>query len=394
MRVLISYFCFAWLLLIGLVACAPKEKTVVQEVVTIDASREYPEKKMLLQDMAEVDYIRLETSDEMLWKGGVKAFTDNYILNQNLSTGDILLFDKTGKIIRKINHQGGSGEEYSPYSSALFDEENEELYVNDTDKRKIFVYDLEGNFKRVLDFVPDKYYYYSSLHLFDAKHLIVYNDAQEDEEDNSYLILSKQTGEIEKEIIIPPTSRKLFLRHTLQSGGETMTIVFMNYPLAAAHPKLILTEISNDTIFSLNQAMELKPIIVQKPSRSTMEHETFLFYTMESNNYIFLSATAKKFIGEGYNTKAIAYNLIYDKKEAACYQQDVRNGDFTPEKKVYIPPVMPQLSLSNKNVFLQILNAGDLVEAYENNQLTGRLKEIAKELDEEDNPVILVARFK
>lgn len=47
----------------------------------------------------------------------------------------------------------------------------------------------------------------------------------------------------------------------------------------------------------------------------------------------------------------------------------------------------------NKEIaFIQKLDAADLVEAYEKGQLKGPLKQIAAELNEESNPVIMVAK--
>ncbi|MDF9828724.1 6-bladed beta-propeller [Parabacteroides sp. PF5-6] len=393
MKNLISFLCVAGVLLAGLPACAPKEKTVVQEVVTVDVSREYPEKKMLLQDVAEVDYIRLETSDEMLWQGwSVTAFTDRYILNQNHSTGDILFFDRTGKALRKVNRQGGSGEEYSPYSDFLFDEDGQELYFSDRNKKKVFVYDLEGNFKRALDYAPDKRY--TDLKVWDAERLIAYNNVYDETIINSYLILSKETGAIEEEFSIPQTKQKLTSLLRVQDGDNVMVYRFMTYPLQAAHPNFILTEISNDTIFSMNRAMELTPIAIQQPSRATMDPEVFLFQAMDSREYTFYYTIEKKVTGEGMRAKMEDRILLYDKKEGKLYRQNFQNDDFHTEKLTPILPERTQLSLNNQNVCLKVLQAADLVEAYENNHLTGRLKEIAKELDEEDNPVILVARFR
>jgi hypothetical protein len=40
------------------------------------------------------------------------------------------------------------------------------------------------------------------------------------------------------------------------------------------------------------------------------------------------------------------------------------------------------------------LEAPDLVQAYEKGQLKGRLKELAAELDEESNPVIMLVKHK
>ncbi|MDF9828726.1 6-bladed beta-propeller [Parabacteroides sp. PF5-6] len=376
-----------------LFACAPKEKSAENELYVIDIGREAPVKEMVLQDMAEVEYIRMETSDEMLWQGwAVSAFTDQYIIDYHFRSGDVLVFDRKGKGIRKINRKGESGEEYSLYSNLLFDEEQEELYFNDPMKNKILVYTLDGTFKRALDHAADKRY--TDLRLFDSERLIVYNSLYPDDQVNTYLILSRETGAIEEEFLIPQMGNKLNTQHRMTVGEQELLVFIPNYPLIATPPEFILTEISNDTIFTMNRAMELTPFIVQQPARRTMESETFLFYAFNSSNYLFLTSIEKIFKREHGNINPARKHWMYDKKEGKLYQPAIRNGDFTTEEEITITTQQTVFSAANQNVYLQVLHAGDLVEAYANNQLTGRLKEIAKELDEEDNPVILVARFR
>ena len=51
--------------------------------------------------------------------------------------------------------------------------------------------------------------------------------------------------------------------------------------------------------------------------------------------------------------------------------------------------------LNNEDIaYVTHLNAYDLLEAYENNKLRGSLKETAANLNEEDNPVIMIAKYK
>ncbi len=391
MNNLVKLICCSFLLLS--IACTQKEKEADNEIVIVDVLKEYPEKKMLLQDIADVEYIRMETTDDLLWQGRqANAFTDQYIINHHFKSGDVLFFDKTGKAIKKINRQGGSGEEYSAYSNFLLDEDNKELYFDDRYKKKIFVYDLNGVFKRVLEYAPDKRY--EDLRNFDANRLIAYNNLLKEDEINSYLIISKSTGEIEHEFIIPQTGRKLSNRQRIQDGENVMIYSIQTLPLTAVSPDFILADISNDTIFSMNKSMELYPIAIQQPSRPTMDPERFLFYAFDCYDYLFFEVVEKKFEGEGMNVKVKSWDLVYDKKESKLFQQNIYNGDFTSEKKISISTQMTQFSDANKNVFLQVLNAADLIEANENNQLKDKLKEIAKDLDEEDNPVLLVARFK
>jgi hypothetical protein len=381
--------CYYLPLLSILFACTQKEKTAGNETVTVDVSREYPIKKMLLQDIADVEYIRLETTDDMLWQGGAGAFTDRYIVNFNFTTGDILFFDKTGKGIKKINRKGESGEEYSAYSRFLPDEENDEFYISDPNKKKIFVYDPDGNFKRSFDWAPDKRY--TELTVFDANRLIAYHSVFNEDEANSFLILSKMTGEIDREFILPQGGRRITDWHLVQDDKNIMVYKVLTFPILKFSPDLILTDVSSDTIFSMNTStMERTPLIIQQPARATMDPEVFLSYAMESRNYIFLYSVEKNY-GKGESKTSV---LVCDKEDGMIYRQDIQNGDFSSGGKIGIAPQTTHFSASNKNVYLEVLQAGDLIEAYEDNRLKGKLKEIAAGLDEEDNPVLLVARLK
>ena len=49
---------------------------------------------------------------------------------------------------------------------------------------------------------------------------------------------------------------------------------------------------------------------------------------------------------------------------------------------------------NNETAFSVAIDAFDLVEAYNENKLKGKLKDIASKLKEEDNPVIMLVKHK
>lgn len=95
---------------------------------------------------------------------------------------------------------------------------------------------------------------------------------------------------------------------------------------------------------------------------------------------------------EGFPRTALAY----DKQERAIYQVEVYNEDFVDREPVNMSLEMFVLNLINNNgvAFTRVLSASDLVEAYKDGKLRGPLKEIAAGLDEESNPVIMIAKYK
>jgi hypothetical protein len=91
-------------------------------------------KELILQDFLDVEYIPLETTDEFLTSAYVQAIGKDIILVRNINQaggGDIFIFDRTGKGVRKINRRGQGNEEYiNIYGLISLDEDNGELFVN------------------------------------------------------------------------------------------------------------------------------------------------------------------------------------------------------------------------------------------------------------------------
>ena len=102
------------LALVGCMGCGNRSASSVDNLIRVDVMADYPEKELILQDLMDVEYIALETTDDFITKGAVKAIGKDIMLVTNRgSDGEILVFDKNGKGLRKINRLGQSGEEYT-----------------------------------------------------------------------------------------------------------------------------------------------------------------------------------------------------------------------------------------------------------------------------------------
>ena len=62
----------AIILLAVLVSCGGKQQST-NDIITVDVNANYPEKELILQDFMDVEYIPLETTDEFITQGVVKA---------------------------------------------------------------------------------------------------------------------------------------------------------------------------------------------------------------------------------------------------------------------------------------------------------------------------------
>ena len=126
---------------------------------------------------------------------------EKYIIVTNFyDDGNIFVYGRNGKAIRKINRKGQGEEEYVSMRSVSLDEENEEIFVNDFHAKKIRVYDLEGNFKRSLNQRSEKSSFYVEMLDYDKDNLICYDKFNFEV---PFLLVSKQDGSITKEITVP-----------------------------------------------------------------------------------------------------------------------------------------------------------------------------------------------
>ena len=368
-------------------------------LITVDVSKSYPKKELILQDLFDIEYVPLETTDEMLTEGHIQYIGDNYMIFKNLGrmAGEIFIFDRQGKAVRKINRLGQSGEEYLNILGVDHDEQADELFVNSHYSDKVFVYDSEGNYKRSFDYLDGTLY--APIKILDEERLIAYDDYFEydkvPEKRDCYLILSREDGRLLEKIHIPYEEKKslIIMRRDL-NGKLTGNWGIRNTLMPPYQDGWLLIEPSADTIYTYSASRGLMPLIVRTPPVNEMDPEVFLFPTIFTDRYVFMQAVERSF-NFGVDKDVPRTNLIYDKTEQTAYEGEVINRDFegTPVNLWFAHRVIMEFN-DDEIAFATRLEAPDLVEALNDGKLRGPLKEIASSLDEEDNPVILIAKYK
>lgn len=370
-------------LLLVMVGCRSDQQPA-DDLITVDVTKDYPKKELILQDFMDVEYIPLETSDEFITKGSVKAIGKDFLLVTNQGRdGDIFVFDRAGKGLRKINRFGQGAEEYSGMTEIVLDEDKNEMFVEDFSARKILVYDLSGNFKRSFKFADTAYY--NDLFNYNSDHLICYKSYSipKENEQACHVIISKQDGSITREIRIPSEA---FATPVLTKGELTVTAEF--HLIFPNHDNWALVNTSSDTVYNYLQNGNITPFMARNPSIHTMETQIFLFPTAITDRYTFMRTMKKELDFKTF--KGFPSNdLVYDKQEKAVFQYTINNEDFSKREVIFFPiSNNPQIAVH------QSLEASDLIEANEKGLLSGKLKEIATKLDEEANPVIMLVKYK
>lgn len=376
--------------LAGSVGCKQSGEQT-EDLITVDVMATYPKKDLFIQDFMDVEYIPLETKDDFLNQGFVQAIGKDIILIKNRTDdGDIFVYDRTGKALRKINRKGQGNEEYTFILGMTLDENNNEMFVNDHYARRLQVYDLYGNFKRSLKHKEGGgSIYYTDIFNYDKDHLICYDEYNEE---IPFVLISKQDGSITKEIKIPFKEKKA-ARITKEDKANDMVYTVGPGPCRTIIPfngTWILSEVSSDTIYTLLPDYSLQPFMVRTPSIQSMNPEVFLMLRLFSERYYFMETIKNVYDWDSESGFPKTY-FIYDTQDKAFSGYTVYNGDFTNKKEMYMSMTRP---VSHEIESWYPVDAHRLVESYEKGELKGKLKEIAATLDEESNPVIMLIKHK
>ena len=374
------------------------------DLLTVDVTKSYSTKKeLILQDFMDVEYIVLETNDEFVNQGIVMDIGKNVILVRNkIDDGDIFVYDRSGKALRKINNKGQqNSREYTYILGITLDEDNNEMFVNDHRTGRILAYDLYGNFKRSFRHKQspgNPYSCYTSIFNYDKKNLICYYEEIGMRKSRTFVLISKKDGSIVNEFKIPykehipvQVTWKVENKNEKQNEATFVTARPDHYrtsiPFKGAWS---LLELSSDTVYTISPKYKLHPFLVRTPPIQSMNLKVFLLLNLFSDRYYFM-ATMKGEYDKKTETGFPRTSFMYDRQEKEFFKYAVYNGDYSTKKEIDLNELRP---VNHEIESWQLLESFQLVEDYEKGILKGKLKEIAGKLDEEDNPVILLIKHK
>jgi hypothetical protein len=205
-----------------------------------------------------------------------------------------------------------------------------------------------------------------------------------DSEQACHLIISKQNGSVVREIQVPAKGIKT---PVLIIGEATLETTY--HQTLPYQDSWVLINASSDTMYRYSPDGYIYPLIARTPSIYHMDTEVYLFPVVFTDRYYFMRTIKKEFDLEtrkGFPSK----DLVYDRQEKETFEYILYNGDFSNKRQMFLRTIPVNAEIA----FWQRLDAPNLVEAYEKGELKGRLNEIAANLDEEDNAVIVLAKYK
>ena len=394
---------FLFLTTIILMGCQSGKQKPGQtgELPIIDISQNYPQKEMYMQDIADIEYIPLETTDDVLLDqlSFISHVSDKYILIWDMMQDEIFVFNRKGKIVSHFNRKGQGGQEYTSISGSgvLFDKKKEEIFVIDDATKRILVYSVSGEYKRTLKYTEDlNIMMPGSVCNFDDETLLIYALYRPFRDDNSekpYMLMSKKDGSIVSVLDINLPIRYPNRIHQVIDidGGQTMTTA-----LSISTPKnmyygqeLVIADISSDTIYLFTQNRNLIPLLVRKPSVHSSEPRTVWTTLLTTDKFIVLQKTVLDFIAaeKGGGTFPVVFMYEFETgeiSEISFINAEFAMGKWSLNKMVLDIP---------RNMTADLMQAPRLREGYENKELKGALEKVAETLDEDDNPVVRIIKF-
>ena len=419
-----TMFCCIGVLCFPLQACSrgkskPVEGTQKQPADTvyadagtlpvIDFQKSYPKREIPIQELADVEYIPLETHDSALL-GSVSRImlTDQYFITNSRET--VCFFRRDGRFSHAFDHHGSGGKEYS-MASLTVDVHAKEVFVTDLHALRMQVYDFEGTYLRTLK-TPYRHFFSATTVDYDERYLVGeehwYVGGGETPDRVPYYKIDKRDGKLTP-LPVKATGRKRVSDIiTFERGELSGSIPLFVSPIGRMCGGVLIAEQALDTMYVFRND-SLCPVAVRRNNGIEQENPFISTLDLITPRYQ-LWQTLKKELD--IKNKSIAEiqtmqapdpkQYLYDKRTGECVEVQFSNADgISAEDAAEHLTYQNRLSANlyvmpddMQNVAIQRMPAEFLVRQYESGKLKGRLKEIASRLKEDDNPVLMIARFR
>ena len=359
-------------------------------IPVVDFEKEYPQKDLLVSENADVEYVRLETTDEVLLDGLAGLYlsvTDRYIVTNNSKEGRIFVFNRQGKHLYNFMRKGNSGEEFMYAKKVRVDDKAEEIFVLDA-RNKVLVYTLDGKFKRVLDLPKDMRA--DDLWNYDDEWLLSYDNYNLDREgltcaEQPFFLISKKDGQV-KRIGVNAKDRIGPRIYFEKNGQRGVMAVSMNY-IYKNGDEFVLSELGNDTVFMLKNG-EISPLLVRTPGSKDKDVRSMMSVPLKLGDYIEVVEAPKELKMESgkIETKSVYLNL----KTGECFDLNLKDDvNFVEPSAVRSSEYVE----APKNHILSMPNTDRLFRWKEEGKLKGKLAEMVDEMKEDDNPILIIYKF-
>ena len=395
---------FFWLTIVVILpfGCTSSRQTS-DGVPFIDVRRNHPVKEIVLTDIADITFVHLDASDDdFLFSGGVFFATENRFVVGCRSSNSVLFFSRDGKPISRFNRLGQGPEEYTNifFNGLIYDEATDEVFVPVVLRNFIQVYSSTGEHKRKINLPSGvNISVGSAIASFDDQSLLLYdhnrlsarirrknagdNLAFSPGLDSAFMLISRTDGRLIEYVKMPSPTIDLSIRN--EGGGS----IFGHRVVFTKHTEgFLLCTPGNDTIFLFCRNRTLTPVLRKIPLMSD-GNRRILENMIDTGKYQFVSVSDRRTEIRQDSRREF---LVRNKETGEVFRQRLTLPYFQG-REFFIQANLQSRFLENEYFFT--LGLSELKQAYRENRLSGKLKELVTTLNEdEDNDVLMILRFR
>ena len=359
----------------------------VPEVDVTQAKRFAPLK---VSEKATVEFIPLETNADFLLDrvaGALINVTENYIVTVNITEGKLFVFSRQGKALHTFCRKGQGPEEFVYPIAVRVDEKSKEIFV--LDYQKVQVYSLTGKYKRSLN-IPENVKI-GSMFNYDDKHLICYDNHNLDRQgekvtEQPFFLFSKKDGKITR---IPLTiQNRIGQSMYIEREGKKMVVTMNNIaPMVKNGDEVVLSDMGSDVVY-LYKKGKVTPLLKRNPGTMDFNPRSAMGVVMKLGDIVWLREVKKEVKGPRPDINMLTYDVATGEVNNLVLWDDV---NFTNPYSVQSRNERQELPY---NCTAANFQPDYLKKLNEQGGLTGRLKELAEEMLEDDNPLLILYKLK
>ena len=388
-----------FILMLALSACTSQPKAPADSTLPVlDLSKDYPEIKVDIHELGEVEYIPLETTDESIMRVGLYHYISNdYIIVQDL--GVMQIFDRKGKHITRFDHTGPGPKEYHYIHGCKADFRAKELYIYDP--KKIQVYSFSGEWIRTVGNIPEGIRPEFTFD-YNEKYLITHNVFHDywnfeklPVDLTPYYLIDKQTGEF---IPLPLTVKNRIsrivhkeIKDISENVAQPIVEKILINPMLANGSDILIADFGLDTLYSYKND-RLTPIAVQYPSAHSTNPPVVIAPFFYTDQFLIFKPVEIRYDSK-YALQPLddAPLMMWNRKTNEIYRIQLYDSN-RPNRK--LKNTMEGMQLENPNQIFIAHYADKLCTDNEEGKLKGKLKEVASKLTEEDCHVVAICKLK
>ncbi len=385
------------LVLISLLSCSTKDSSVI----IVDTDNTYPLLNLKLSDVADITYIPLKSNKDSVLFINDDISKNIFVSKDKILIGDrnrvdskLLVYDHKGNLLHQIGRKGrGPGEFLDLFLFTADTITNEVIIYNRSDS-KFIVYDINGNHlydKRLLEGNTEFY----QMENIGQEYFVGYNYR------SYYLAPNVSKNSLGLDAIKGHSKSLMAFNRKSLTYKEICDIHYSRPYISNSMPGLIwqitttmegayVTSFRSDTIFFIGRDLSVKPKFVDVTNYG---HEDItIFPTMETNKYIFFYTQMQ------FGKSGKLRFFVYDKANNRIFRINNNISEDINTFNYRLALISNEIALNqftltqNHDYAAILLTPMFLKDHYE--LLNNDLKAITDRLEEYDNPVLMLMKFR